>query len=165
MHPLPRPLHGLVLLFAIGMTACSGPARGSGGGEAQGRERVQGVVRVVGSAPMNVRTVIQHEAGSTTVSGPLTAELRRLAGAEVEAHGRSEQGAFIVDEYSIVAIDGRPATLGVVEGRAGEYLQLRTPDGELLYVLGAPDHFRIGEKVWVQGPSAIIAQTYGSLHP
>jgi hypothetical protein len=165
MSAYPRPLDALVLLFALVTVSCTAPARGAAGSEAQGRERVQGVVRVVGSAPINVRVVIQDDAVSATLGGPLLDELRRLAGAEVEAHGRSEGGVLVVEEYRIVAIDGRPVILGVVEGRVGEYVQLRTPDGGLVYVVGAPDRFRSGEKVWVQGPTAVIAQTYGSLDP
>ena len=51
---------------------------------AGGEETVSGVVRVVGSAPVNVQVVLQPETGrGLRLTGPLTDELQRLAGVEV----------------------------------------------------------------------------------
>lgn len=130
---------------------------------------VVGTVRVVGSAPVNVKVVVQPASGtSVQLLGPLEEELRRLAGAEVSVRGPvgSAPDPLVdrqmrVESYDILAVDGQPVVAGTVEGRSGEWLLLRTPGGELVYLGGATAQLRPGQKVWVQGPRSVIVQTYG----
>jgi hypothetical protein len=160
-------VRSLMVLLLVAGFACAAPSRDSAanGVDSAGRERLQGFLRLVGSAPMNVRLVIQDGAGSTTLTGALATELRRAVGAEVLVFGRRDGAAFLVDDYRIVAIDGRPVVMGVVEGETGDYVRLRTPEGELVYVVGATGQFRTGQKIWVQGPRGVVVQTFGTLQP
>jgi hypothetical protein len=141
------------------------PAPPAAASSTQAGDSLAGTLRIVGSAPVNVRVVIQSAAGSTNVVGPAAEELRRLAGAEVTLAGRSEGGAFVATGYRVRSIDGRPVTLGTVEGPEGPYLRLRTADGEIVYLVSAPDELRPGQKVWVQGPRGVIVQSFGTVRP
>jgi len=132
-----------------------------------------GVVRVVGSAPVNVQVVLQPDSGRGVVlTGPLRRELERLAGAEVAVRGeiRAEPGtmegrAVEVASYVVRSVDGQPVVLGTVEGMTGEYVRLRTETGELVYLANAPKEFAPGQKVWVQGRRGVIVQSYGTIRP
>lgn len=125
---------------------------------------VVGTVRVVGSAPVDIRTVLQTEDGrSLELTGPLRQELRSLSGAVVAVHGTVEGGTLEASDYEIRSVNGEPVVMGVVESVSERWTQLRTPAGELVYLGSAPQEFRIGDKVWVQGPSAVIVQTYGRI--
>lgn len=126
-------------------------------------DSLTGVVRVVGSAPMNVRVVLAGEAGSTPLGGPLLGELRQLSGVSVSVRGRHEGGVLLAEDYRVLSVDGVAAVQGTVEGRSGPYVLLRTPDGALLHLIAAPDGFRPGQKVWVQGPDALVVQSYGTI--
>src|SRR5215217_3394230 len=141
----------LLIVASAGCVAPS-PAPSTVAGDATAGGSVAGTLRVVGSAPVNVRLVIQSAGGSAGVGGPLADELRRLAGAEVTLTGRREGGSFIASDYRVRSIDGRPVTLGTVEAAEGDYLRLRTTEGELVYLVAAPGELRPGQKVWVQGP-------------
>ena len=156
----------LILLIAA-TTACvrPAPAPSTVAAGAQAVDSLVGALRVVGSAPVNVRLVIQSDAGSTTVGGTLRDELRRLAGAEVTLLGRRDGSDFIADDYRVRSIDGRPVTLGTVEAVDGEYLRLRTSEGDLVYLVGAPAQLQPGQKVWVQGPGGVIVQSFGTVRP
>lgn len=168
----------LALLVALALAGCaaqppeppdSAPASAAEGGS----ERLVGTVRVVGSAPMNVSVVLQPPGGgSVQLVGPLRDELRRLAGAEVAVDGPSEPSPdpladrqLRVDRYEILSVDGEPVLSGTVEGRSGEWLLLRTTAGELVYLGGATSGLAEGQKVWVQGPRAVIVQSHGIVRP
>ena len=141
-----------------------GPAGGADG-------RVTGTVRVVGSAPVNVRVVVQPAEGkSVQIVGPLQDELRQLSGAEVALRGRVEPAPdpladrqIRVEEYDILAVNGEPVVTGTVQGRSGDLLILRTPGGDTVYLGGATSQLSQGQKVWVQGPRSVIVQSYGVL--
>ena len=155
----------LLFLFLVAACAPAGAAPSADSG-AQGENSVTGTLRVVGSAPMNVRLVIEGPAGSPTVTGPLAEELRRLAGAEVTLTGSRAGTSFSPTGYRIVSVNGEPATLGTVEAITGAYVQLRTADGETVYLVGsAPGQFQPGQKIWVQGPRAVVVQTFGTVRP
>ncbi len=133
---------------------------------------ITGVVRVVGSAPLNVQTVIVTDVGSVRVSGPLSEELTRLAGARVLARG--EVGAapdpivdreIVAESYEILTVDGRPVHAGVIIEVRGEVAVLRTDSGEEIVLQGAPASFRVGQRVWVQGPTSVSVQSYGTVRP
>jgi hypothetical protein len=155
----------ILLIVASAGCVASSPAPSTIETGAETRDSVAGTLRVVGSAPVNVRLVIQGAAGSANVAGPLREELRKLAGAEVTLLGRQEGADFVASEYRIRAIDGRPVTLGTVEGAEGEYLRLRTGGGEVVYLVDAPAELRPGQKVWVQGPRGVIVQSFGTVRP
>ena len=157
----------VLVLLIVASAGCVAPApapRAATSSE-QARDSLAGTLRVVGSAPVNVRLVIQTEAGTTTVGGPVAEELRRLGGAEVTLTGRSEGSAFVATGYRIRSIDGRAATLGTVEGAEGPYLRLRTTEGEIVYLVSAPEQLEPGQKVWVQGPRGVIVQSFGTVRP
>ena len=47
----------------------------------------------------------------------------------------------------------------------GGRVRLRTRTGEEVYLSGAPEGFRVGQKVWVQGPTSIAVQSFGTIRP
>jgi hypothetical protein len=155
----------ILLIAASAACVAQPPAPPAGAARAEAGDSVVGTLRVVGSAPVNVRLVIQSDAGTSTVGGPLREELRRLAGAEVTLLGRRDGADFVASDYRVRSIDGRPVTLGTVEALEGEYLRLRTRDGELVYLVGAPTQLQPGQKVWVQGPRGVVVQSFGTVRP
>lgn len=151
----------LVLALAA-LAACTPPAAARGGEP----ERLAGRVAVLGSAPVNVRLALQTADGrSVYLAGPAAAELRALAGAEVEVEGRMEGGAFQASGYRIRSVDGRPVLAGTVEAAPGGGLQLRLEDGSAVRLGGGADRLRAGQKVWIQGPTQVQVQTYGVIVP
>ncbi|MBW3629039.1 MAG: hypothetical protein KY464_07045 [Gemmatimonadetes bacterium] len=156
----------LLIVASAGCVAPSpAPTPSAAAAAATAGDSVAGTLRVVGSAPVNVRLVIQGAGGSSNVGGALTGELRRLAGAEVTLLGRRQGADFVPTDYRVRAIDGRPVTLGTVEGRDGDYLRLRTMSGELVYLVASPGEIRSGQKIWVQGPQGVIVQSFGTVRP
>lgn len=149
-----------------GEQAGSAPAPGDG-------NRVEGVVRVVGSQPVGVRVVLDPEEGKQIeIAGPLRDELRALSGARVALTGAlgpnpdpMADRRVEVSAYDILSVDGQPVTMGTVEGRSGEWTVLRTDAGEVVYLGGAADQLKVGQKVWVQGPRSLVVQSYGVLRP
>ncbi|HEY0154832.1 MAG TPA: hypothetical protein VGB92_22670 [Longimicrobium sp.] len=151
-----------LVLMAVVLAGCTRPASvPPAGGDAQ-EERVIGVPASVGSAPMNVRTVIAAEGGgSVSVTGPLAAEIRALSGARVEVRGRrAADRTLVASDYDVLSVNGRPVLMGIVERATDGTLQLRTRTG-VVRLQGAPAAFRPGMKVWVQGPGSVTVQTYG----
>jgi hypothetical protein len=136
-------------------------------------EEITGIVRVVGSAPVNVQTVLQPPTGTgLRLIGPLAAELQRLAGIEVAVRGTiSASPDPIVPrqleaaDYRIVAVDGRPAVMGEIISITGSSAVLRQADGAEVRLEAIPPGFRVGQKVWVQGPETLVVQTYGTIRP
>jgi hypothetical protein len=128
-----------------------------------------GTVRIVGSAPMNVQVVLQPDTGrSISLTGSLRAELEQLAGARVAVEGEIARSADpIVDRsieatrYTILAVNGRPVVTGEIVSMNAGIARLRTESGEQIELRGVPDSFRVGQKVWVQGPKSLTVQTYG----
>ena len=160
-----RAMRVLALLI-VASTGCVAPAPAPPAPSSeQSADSVAGTLRIVGSAPVNVRLVIQTDVGSTNVAGPVAEELRRLSGAEVTLAGRREGSTFVATGYRVRSIDGRPVTVGTVEGPEGPYLRLRTTEGEIVYLVSAPDQLRPGQKVWVQGPRGVIVQSFGTVRP
>ena len=157
----------VLALLIVASTGCVAPAPAPpvAASSAESTDSVAGTLRIVGSAPMNVRLVIQTPAGTTSVGGPVSEELRRLSGAEVTLAGRREGSTFVATGYRVRSIDGRPVTLGTVEGAEGPYMRLRTAEGEIVYLVSAPDELRPGQKVWVQGPRGVIVQSFGTVRP
>jgi hypothetical protein len=160
-----------ILLIGSGLAiACAGPASAPGptprttNGAAS--EWVVGEVRVVGSMPVDVRTVIAPAEGPTVeVRGPLRDEIRRLSGAEVAVFGFRTDGTIEVLEYRIRSVDGAAVFAGVVEESSDGSLTLRTDRGEILRIEGAGGEVRAGQKVWLQGPATVRVQSYGVIRP
>ncbi len=137
-----------------------------------GDGRVRGIVRVVGSAPVNVQViVVPAEGESVALAGPLVSEIRRLSGAEVEVwgtdDGRAVMGSRVIEatEYEVISVDGNPVVMGIVERGPRGDLVLRTETGDRVQIDGATDRFREGQKVWIQGPRTVQVQTYGVIRP
>lgn len=157
-----------LVLAVAALAGCTPPAANAGGEP----ERLAGRLAVVGSAPVNVRLSLRIADGrSVYVTGPAAAELRALAGAEVEVEGRMEGGAFQASGYRIRSVDGRPVLAGTVEAAPGGGLQLRLEDGSAVRLGGGADRLRAGQKVWVQGPvqaqgpRQVQVQTFGVIVP
>jgi hypothetical protein len=155
-------------LFAL-MTGCAAAGSGDGGVESH-----TGTVRVVGSAPVNVQVVLEVEGGSPMrVVGGLAEEVARATGARVTVRGRVSRSPDPIVEreieatgYEVVSVNGGPVIVGevvAVDGHGGA--RLRMDDGEEMMVTGAPRDFRVGQKVWVQGPRSVTVQSYGTLRP
>lgn len=162
---------GLLLALA-GCTAQQQPQPAdSAPAPAQGGEsRVTGTVRVVGSTPMTRVVIDPADGNDVQLVGPLREELRRLAGAEVAVTGplspapdRMADRQIQVSGYEVLSVDGQPVLSGTVEGRTNDWTLLRTAQGELVYLAGATQELRPGQKVWVQGPRSVIVQSYGVL--
>jgi hypothetical protein len=160
-----------LLLALLALASCT-PARPAPPAEAPNSSAhsrdstVVGTVRVVGSAPVDVHVVVQDQAGHTTeLTGPLVGEVRRLAGAVVAVTGRAEGRRLEVARYEIRSVDGQPVVMGVVEKIQDGYVYLRTPDGKLVYLAGGIQQLRVGQKVWVQGPSTLHVQSFGVIAP
>ncbi|HEX6369382.1 MAG TPA: hypothetical protein VF006_10645 [Longimicrobium sp.] len=155
-------IRAAAVLAMAALAGCTPPAAARGGGP----ERLAGRVAVVGSAPMNVQLTLQTADGrSVYLTGPAAAELRALAGAEVEVEGRMQGGAFEARGYHIRSVDGRPVLWGTVEAAPGGGLQLRLEDGSAVRLGAGADRLRAGQKVWVQGPTQVQVQTYGVIVP
>lgn len=162
-------------LLLVTLLGCTVPAAEQGDPSLApaGGERVEGVVRVVGSMPVGVSVVLERDEGKQVqLSGPLREELRALSGARVAVTGAaratgdpSADRQIDVSGYEILSVDGQPVTMGTVEGRTGGWTVLRTPAGGLLYLGGAADQLQPGQKVWVQGQPSLIVQSYGVLRP
>jgi hypothetical protein len=134
-------------------------------------QTVSGVIRVVGSAPVNVQVMLDPGEGrQIRLVGALRDELERLAGMDVTVSGRVTASAdpmadrqIEVASYDIGLVDGRSVVVGeIIQISAGE-AQLRTPAGDVLYLRGIPNEFRVGQKVWVQGPATLVVQSFGVL--
>lgn len=160
-----------ILLIGSGlMTACAAPASAPGPSprapDTSAGEWVVGEVRVVGSMPVDVRTVIAPADGrAVEVRGPLRDEIRRLSGAEVAAFGSRAGETIDVRDYRILAVDGAGVFTGVVEESSSGDLILRTDGGETLRIEGAGGQVRVGQKVWLQGPATVRVQSYGVIRP
>ena len=158
-------MRSLILGLLLAAAGCA-PPPGSGMETSADTTVREGVVKVVGSAPVNVQVVLAPEAGeSVYLRGPLVEEIRNAAGARVRVTGRLEGGALVASDYRVTAVDGTPVEMGVVERGADGSLQLRTPDGEVVHLIGATEQFRVGQKVWVQGPNTatVRVQSFGVL--
>lgn len=167
----------LPVLLALALAACTAqapePPDSAPAPPVGAADRLVGTVHVVGSAPVNVKVVLRPgEGGDVQLVGPLSEELRRLAGAEVAVRGPLGSAPdpladrqVRVDDYEILSVDGEPVLSGTVEGRSGDWLLLRTPQGELVYLGGATSQLSPGQKVWVKGPRSVIVQTYGVVRP
>lgn len=133
--------------------------------------QVRGTVAVVGSAPVDIAVIIRGEEGeSSRIQGPLTDEIRRLAGAEVEVTGIRQRDpryghAVAVSHYDVRSVDGRPVVTGVVEQAPDGRLQLRTEDGAVVRLVGGADQIRPGQKVWIQGSATMQVQSFGVIRP
>ena len=160
----------LSVLAAAALMSCAPNAVPSeeGAATADGSE-IAGIVRVVGSAPVDVRVVLQTgSAGSLELTGALRDELASLSGAEVAVRGpRSTSpdplasGRVEVREYEVISVDGEPVVVGEIVRIAGGRATLRTEGGDEWILSSVPESIRVGQKVWVQGPSTLAVQTYG----
>lgn len=144
--------------LALALAAACAPAA-----RAPEAEQMDGVVRLMGSAPMDVRVGLRGADGrEVVVEGPAATELRALSGATVQVRGRGDGRTFQAVSYRVVSIDGEPAWVGVVERAPGGGLRLRLDDGSALALLGGAEGNLVpGQKVWVQGPGAVQVQAYG----
>ncbi len=164
-----RSIPAVAIALVAMATGCAAAGVGDGGPEVH-----TGTIQVVGSAPVNVQVVLQPEAGpAMRVVGELAGEVARLGSATVTVRGRVSPSPdpIVAREieatgYQIVAVNGAPVIVGeVVSVDASGNARLRTEDGGEVMVTGAPASFRVGQKVWIQGPRSVTVQSYGTLRP
>ena len=160
------------LMLILAAAACTSPApqppASMPDSQAVGGVVLIGVPRVVGSAPVNTRLVLADASGrQTEVVGPLAPEIRQLDGAQIEVSGRMTRGSLEASGYRIRSVDGRPVEMGTVERSPDGGVQLRKADGSVVRLTGAASQLRVGQKVWVQGPTtaAVQVQTFGVINP
>lgn len=84
--------------------------------------------------------------------GNETGALASVDGGDVEARGTFDANpGFVVDEFTVTAMHGRPALDGVLES-TDEGFALRLSDGSLRAVpLGADCSQHVGARIWVTG--------------
>ena len=166
----------LPLITTVALLACTPQAerRDTVPTPASGTEAAaSGTISIVGSAPMNVQVVLRDVDGRVVrLVGPLEPEVRRLAGAEVAVFGPVSStpdpivGQQIrVTDFEVLSVDGEPALMGEIVSMDGERAQMRMRDGETVTLIGAPSEFRVGQKVWIQGPRSFAVQSYGVIRP
>lgn len=166
-----------MLTFAgVTATACAPapqPADSTRVSGIAGETEVAGTVGIIGSAPANVRVVVQPGAGGPVgVTGPIAEEIARAAGAEVIIRGPVSSAAdplvpqaIEVVEYRILSVDGRPVIDGEIIALEDGNARLRTRDGNEIEIRGAPASFAVGQRVWVQGPTTVTVQSHGTVRP
>jgi hypothetical protein len=163
----------MILVAATGCVPRAEPRDSEPQGGVLDEQSHVGTVQIVGSAPVNVQVVLQPENGTTTrLTGELVAELERLQGARVAVRGTITPSAdpivsrqIDVERYEIVSINGKPVIMGEIISIDGDSARLRTEDGGEVLLPGAPAAFRVGQKVWVQGPQSVTVQSYGTVRP
>jgi hypothetical protein len=166
------PIYLLALLL-LGACAPAEPPMDSIPSTNAAAEVVRGTVRIVGSAPMNVQVVLRpEEGGSIRIVGPLLPEIQRLSGIQLAVTGPIGPAPDPMADrqieatgYEIIAVDGQPVVMGEITSISGSSARLRTSRGEEVTLSGVPASFRVGQKVWVQGPENIVVQTFGTIRP
>ncbi|HJU64245.1 MAG TPA: hypothetical protein VJ596_01150 [Gemmatimonadaceae bacterium] len=118
------------------------------------RDSARGVVRIVGSLPVNVSVVLTPEGSTSAIrlSGDGAATLRQLGGVEVVVRGtRTASGEFDVASFTVRSVNGDPAVDGVLVVDGGG-LAIDT-DGGRRRVSNPPDALRelVGARVWITG--------------
>lgn len=159
------PRRGLVaLLAALGVAgmACH-QTRGAppGGADAAAADSIVGTVHVVGVEALPKVTLAPDGGGKAlTLVGP--AALKRVDGLEVAVIGRLADTELSVEQFTVVAANGVPATDGRLVAD-GAVLYLVTADGERHpLVRPSPNLWaHAGGRVWVSGPLDREAVAYG----
>jgi hypothetical protein len=129
-----------------------------------GQDTARGVVRVVGSAPVNVSVVLAPE-GSTErirLTGRGATALRALGGVDVVVRGtRTSSGELDVQSFTVRSVNGEPAVDGVLVAD-GSALAIETDSGRRR-IGSPPDALRglVGARVWITGRLDSGAITYG----
>src|SRR5690606_4899817 len=121
--------------------------------------------------PVNVQVMLDPgDARQIRLVGTLREELQRLAGMNVTVSGRAAPSTdpmadrqIEVATYEIGMVQGRSVVVGEVIQISDSGAQLRTSSGDILFLTGIPNEFRVGQKVWVQGPSTLVVQSFGVL--
>jgi hypothetical protein len=103
------------------------------------------------------------------LAGPLTEELRRLAGARVQVMGPTDSAGYPpslqATGYAVLEVDGRRPWVGELRGGAG-YLWLLGPDSLALEEPTGRLDALIGAKVWVVADTSsrpALVQSFGVL--
>jgi hypothetical protein len=135
--------------------------------------QAEGVLRRVGSQPLNARLILAPEEGEVLgVSGPLLVELEHLEGALVRVEGRwvdlgepFTTRTLEVADYEVLAIDGRAVVIGIVSSVSGDGGRMITERGEEVIFAPLPPGIEAGQKIWIQGPQRISVQRFGTIRP
>ena len=127
-------------------------------------DTARGVVRVVGSLPVNVSVVLAPEGSSERIrlTGQGATVLRGLGGVEVVVRGaRGPSGEIDVRSFTVRSVNGEPAVDGVIVAD-GSALAIATESGRRR-IGNPPDALRglVGARVWITGPLDTGAITYG----
>lgn len=163
----------LPVLLAL-LTGCAPmPEVADSAAGTMGATHAEGILRRVGSQPLNARLVLAPEEGPVVgLSGPLLAELEHLEGALVRTEGRWIEPrepfttrALEVTDYEVLAIDGRAVVVGIVSSVSADGGRMTTEGGEEVIFAPLPPGIAAGQKIWIQGPQRVSVQRYGTIRP
>lgn len=169
MRSARRTAAALLVLLLAGCGANRGPEAGGADGMDAAVDTVEGTVRQVGSTPF-VRTVVEGDSASATVTGPLEEEIARLAGARVRVAGTPAGGEFPgpalrAESYDLLSVDGEEARVGILRHEPGAGYRLETDEGAPVPLRSVPPELgaAAGGKVWVVLGSGGGVLRYGVL--
>jgi hypothetical protein len=171
-----RVLVGVQLSSGLAVIGCGGartpePLRGSAAQEAPAAAPagIDGVIYLAGSDPRPMVSLKEDGGGVYQLAGPLTEELRRLAGARVQVMGPTDSAGYPpslqATGYAVLEVDGRRPWVGELRGGAG-YLWLLGPDSLALEEPTGRLDALIGAKVWVVADTSsrpALVQSFGVL--
>lgn len=153
-----------LVLVAAACGANREPEAGHGETGAVARDTVTGTVRQVGGTPF-ARTMVEGEAASATVVGPMAGELTRLVGARVRVVGPPAEGEFPgpairVESYEVLSVDGDEPLVGILRHEAGAGYRIETAEDEVVSLRAVSSSLgaAAGGKVWV-----VVDETGGVL--
>lgn len=139
------------------------PARATSAAPQAPADTVRGIVAEVGSQPMTSIVVRPSGGRSVPIVGPLAAEIRRAAGAEVWVSGSRGPAGLDAARYAVRSVDGQVAIDGTLAAD-GNGLVLVTPSGRRA-IARPPAALRgmIGARVWLVGALDGPIASYGVL--
>jgi len=163
--PAPEPAGQPEDTLAKGNVPASEPAARPPAGSAA-QQRVRGTVRLTGTV-MEPITAIETAQGTLVVRGELEPDVRALAGATVMLVGSITPGprpAIDVQTYSVLEIEGQPATVGTVTSDA----RAITIGSDTVMLQPPPSGLEPGARIWVTGTrtgNTIRISSFGVIRP
>jgi len=162
--PEPEPAGQPEDTLAKGNVPASEPPARSPAAPAQ--QRVRGIVRLTGTV-MEPITAIETSQGTLVVRGELEPDVRALAGATVMLVGSITPGprpAIDVQTYSVLEIEGQPATVGTVTSDA----RAITIGNDTVMLQPPPPGLQPGARIWVAGRrtgNTVQVSSFGVIRP
>ena len=146
-----------VMLFACSEHSATGPISPANTfPQAPSVAVMTGVIVVSGSDEAGAIFLKESSGALTMLIGTETDRLASVDGAEVEVRGTWDAPpGLVVESFTVLAVDGRPAIDGVLVYAADQYA-LQLADGSLYELADPPEALtsHIGERLWVTGGAA-----------